>query len=145
MITHSSEETIKIGEKLGHILKKGMCVCLYGDLGSGKTTLTKGIGKALGVEEVVNSPTFTILKVYTGDFTLHHIDAYRLENSDDELGITELFEEGITVIEWPDNLIDYLPKEYLEVRFDYIDENEREISFVSHGNRYDYIVGEMKC
>ena len=117
MRTSSEKETIALGEKLGRLLEPGMTVALKGDLAGGKTTFTKGIGKALEVKDVVNSPTFTILKIHQGNTTLFHIDAYRLENNEYDLGISELSEEGITVIEWPEYYRSYLPEEYLEVLF----------------------------
>ncbi|MBQ1307882.1 MAG: tRNA (adenosine(37)-N6)-threonylcarbamoyltransferase complex ATPase subunit type 1 TsaE, partial [Erysipelotrichaceae bacterium] len=96
MITHSETETIALGEKLGDMLETGMTVALKGDLAGGKTTFTKGIGKALQVKDVINSPTFTILKIHQGNSQLFHIDAYRLENNEYDLGISELADEGIT-------------------------------------------------
>ena len=145
MITRSEAETIELGEKLGKILKKGSTVALKGDLAGGKTTFTKGIGKALNVKSVVNSPTFTILKIHEGDIPLYHIDAYRLENNSYDLGISEYEDEGIMVIEWPEYYEDFLPEEYLEVVFTYIDENTRQILFHPHGEYYEKIEREMTC
>lgn len=136
MISKSYSETIELGEKVGKLLEKGMILALKGDLAGGKTTFTKGIGKALNIKRVINSPTFTILKVYEGDMTLYHIDAYRLENNSYDLGLDEYEDEGIMVIEWPEYYMDFLPKEYLEVDFKYIDDDTREITFVSHGDKY---------
>ena len=145
MVTNNEEETIALGEKLGKLLSKGSTICLKGDLAGGKTTFTKGIGKALNISQVINSPTFTILKIYNGDLPLYHIDAYRLENSTYDLGMDEFEEEGIMVVEWPEYYKDYLPKEYLEISFEYIDDDCREIKFVSHGDKYIDIVKEMEC
>lgn len=139
MISKSYSETIELGEKVGKLLEKGMILALKGDLAGGKTTFTKGIGKALNIKRVINSPTFTILKVYEGDMTLYHIDAYRLENNSYDLGLDEYEDEGIMVIEWPEYYMDFLPKEYLEVDFKYIDDDTREITFVSHGDKYKKI------
>ena len=110
MITRNEKETIALGKKLGELLEKGSVVALKGDLAGGKTTFTKGIGEALHVKEVINSPTFTILKIYKGDLPLYHIDAYRLENNDYDLGISEYEDEGIMVIEWPEYYRNYLPE-----------------------------------
>ena len=94
-ITHSNEETIKLGEKLGNLLNKGDVVLLIGDLSGGKTTLTKGIGKALGVTRIINSPTFTIVKEYlNGEMPLYHFDVYRLDGNTDGVGIEESIEGG---------------------------------------------------
>ena len=145
MITFSQEETISLGEKFGKLLTKGMTIALKGDLAGGKTTFTKGIGKALNIKTVINSPTFTILKIYEGDLTLYHIDAYRLENNEYDLGINEYEQDGITVVEWPEYYQSYLPKEYIEIDFKYIDDNSREINFITHGDKYSEIVKEMSC
>ncbi len=145
MITHCETETIALGEKLGNLLETGMTVALKGDLAGGKTTFTKGIGRALQIKDVINSPTFTILKIHQGNRQLFHIDAYRLENNEYDLGISELADEGITVVEWPEYYQTYLPEEYLEVSFQYIDDNTREIAFIPHGERYESIAKEMTC
>ena len=144
MISKIGQETIDLGEKLGKLLPAGSTVLLKGELACGKTTFTKGIGKALNIKQVINSPTFTILKIYEGDKTLYHIDAYRLENNDYDLGFNE-YDEGIMVVEWPEYYQKYLPDEYLEVDFKYIDENSREITFIAHGKEYEKIIEELQC
>ena len=144
MISKIGQETIDLGEKLGKLLPAGSTVLLKGELACGKTTFTKGIGKALNIKQVINSPTFTILKIYEGDKTLYHIDAYRLENNDYDLGFNE-YDEGIMVVEWPEYYQKYLPDEYLEVDFKYIDENSREITFIAHGKEYEKIKEELQC
>lgn len=136
MLSKSEKETIELGEKIGKKLEKGMCLVLKGDLAGGKTTFAKGIGKALNIKEVINSPTFTILKIYEGNLKLFHIDAYRLEGSDYDLGLDEYLDEGVMVVEWPEYYIDYLPSEYLEITFNYIDDDTREINFIAHGDKY---------
>ncbi|MBQ6559391.1 MAG: tRNA (adenosine(37)-N6)-threonylcarbamoyltransferase complex ATPase subunit type 1 TsaE [Erysipelotrichaceae bacterium] len=145
MITHSAEETIQTGQKIGEKLQAGDVLILKGDLASGKTTFTKGIGKALNIKEVINSPTFTILKIYEGDHALYHIDAYRLENNLYDLGIDEYQPYGITVIEWPEYYESFLPEEYLEVDIKELSEEEREIVFIPHGTHYEELIKEMKC
>ena len=145
MICRSEKETIELGARLGGMLSAGSFVVLRGDLASGKTTFTKGIGKALNISEVINSPTFTILKIYKGSEMLYHVDAYRLEHSDYDLGIAEYEDEGIIVLEWPEYYEAYLPAEYLEVIFTYVDENTRDIEFRAHGDKYRQIEEEMKC
>ena len=143
MITRNEEETIALGEKLGKLLNRGDVVALKGDLAGGKTTFTKGIGKALEVRQVINSPTFTILKIYKGKEVLYHIDAYRLENNEYDLGIDEYEDEGITIIEWPEYYKNYLPEEYLEVNFTYIDDESRQIVFTAHGQKYEHTAEVM--
>ena len=140
MISKSFEETIKLGEKIGKMLDINSVIILNGDLASGKTTFTKGIGKGLGIKETINSPTFTILKIYNGRFPLYHIDAYRLEDSKYDLGLDEYLDEGVMVVEWPEYYQNYLPKEYLEINFKYIDDNTREISYVAKGDKYKELI-----
>lgn len=143
MISRNEIETISLGERLGQKLEIGMVLALKGDLAGGKTTFTKGIGKALNIKQVINSPTFTILKIYEGDKKLFHIDAYRLENNSYDLGLEEYEDEGIMVIEWPEYYLDFLPKEYLEIDFKYIDDDTREIDFIAHGDKYQKLVEEL--
>lgn len=143
-ISKNPENTIVLAEKLGKYLKKGMVLCLNGDLAGGKTTFTKGIAKALKINETINSPTFTILKIYEGDLMLYHIDAYRLANNPYDLGIDEYISDGVMVIEWPEFFKDYLPEEYLDIYFTFIDDNTRSISFMPHGSIYDELLKELK-
>lgn len=145
MISRSEKETRLLGERLGNLLSKGSVITLKGDLASGKTTFTKGIGKALNIKEVINSPTFTILKIYHGDKTLYHVDAYRLENNDYDLGLDEYIDDGIMVIEWPEYYQNYLPKQYLEIEFEYIDEDTRNIEMIAHGDKYERILDLLGC
>ncbi len=143
MIVYDEEETIRLGEMLGSKLEKGDTVILKGDLASGKTTFTKGIGRALHVKDVVNSPTFTILKIHEGDIPLYHIDAYRLDGNDYDLGIDEYQDEVVSVIEWPEYYKDFLPAEYIEVDFRCIDFYTREITLIAHGRRYERMIEEI--
>ena len=145
MISKSQEETIELGYKLAKLLNKGSIITLKGDLAGGKTTFTKGIGKALNIKQIINSPTFNILKIYEGDLHLYHIDAYRLESCCYDLGISEYEDEGIMVIEWPEYYKDFLPSEYLEISFKYIDDNTREISFEAHGSKYIKVLEELNA
>ena len=139
----SLQETNDLGYKLGKLLQTNDVITLSGDLGAGKTTLTKAIGKALNIKKAINSPTFTILKTYHGDKTLNHIDAYRLENGSQDLGFEELFDDGITIIEWPQFMSEYLPEERLEISIKRLDEEERLFEFVACGDRYEHILKEL--
>lgn len=138
IITNNDIETIEFAYKLGKQLKKGDVLLLTGDLGAGKTTFTKGIGKALNIKKTINSPTFTILKIYNGDINLHHMDFYRLENThlfdfDLEEYITD---ETINVIEWPYMKKEYLPAEYIEIQIKRISDDKRKINVSYKGERY---------
>lgn len=141
-ITKSSEETIYLGEQLGYLLKDGDVVLLDGTLASGKTTFTKGIGKALGIERTINSPTFTILKHYKKDNkSLYHLDLYRLDGENQDFDLEEYISgAGITVIEWPFNVRSILPKEYLLVKFEIINDKERKITFTPYGAHYEEVL-----
>ena len=144
-ITHSNEETVKLGEKLGNLLNKGDVVLLIGDLSGGKTTLTKGIGKALGVTRIINSPTFTIVKTYKGTKAdLYHLDLYRLDGLNNDFDLEDYIEtDGVCVIEWPHQVDELLPSEYINVSLAIKGLNEREITIDAKGERYERIVGEL--
>ena len=141
----NKQETEAFGQKLGLLCFEGMCITLNGDLGAGKTTLTKSIGKALGVKKTISSPTFTILKIYQGNLPLYHIDAYRLEENPYDLGFEEYMDDdGIMVIEWFDYMKDMISNDYLELKFKYIDDETREIEFIPHGSKYDDVLKELE-
>ena len=133
MRTHSAEETRQLGEWLADRLKAGDTLLLRGELGSGKSEFTRGLAKGLGVTETVTSPSFTILNVYeSGRLPLYHFDWYRLEDSGElyELGMDEyLGGDGIAAVEWPEQCEDAVPEDALEIRFRYVDENTRDLSF----------------
>ena len=144
VITYSYDETIEYGYKLGKLLECGDVILLAGDLGAGKTTFTKGIGKALGVTRVINSPTFTIVKEYHADKTLYPLDLYRLDGLGNDFDLEEYFEsDGVTVCEWPNNVSEILPEEYLLVEIFNLDVEKREIKFTPVGNRYIEVVGAL--
>lgn len=143
-LTKSAEESQAIGEMLGKHLKAGDVITLEGDLGAGKTTFTKGLAKGLGVRRNVNSPTFTIIKQYKGRIPLYHMDVYRLENSDEDIGFSEYFDgDGVAVIEWATFIEAYLPDERLEIKITYIDEWTRTLECTALGPRYINILDEM--
>lgn len=117
----SAEETFKIAQTFAKTLNPGDIVALLGDLGAGKTAFTSGIAAALGVKEQVVSPTFTIVNQYDGDLTLFHFDAYRLENvapSECDWMDDYLFGDGVSIIEWAQNIEAILPKGYIKIRIE---------------------------
>ena len=146
IITNSSEETTNLGFKIGEFLKPGDVVLLVGDLSGGKTTLTKGIGKALGVTRVINSPTFTIVKTYKGSkYNLYHLDLYRLDGLNNDFDLEEYIEtDAVCVIEWPHQVDELLPKDYLNIDIKLTGETTREITLTGVGKRYEEIVGDLK-
>ncbi len=135
-ITHSAKETIGLGESLGRWLGGGEVVCLYGELGSGKTTFTQGLAKGLGIKRRILSPTFIIVRHYPINRkllkTFYHVDLYRIEKTKDsvDLGLNDWFyhKSNILVIEWPQRLGRLLPQKRIDIYFNYISENEREIT-----------------
>ena len=149
IISNSEEETLKIGIKLGSLLKIGNTVVLTGDLGSGKTKLTEGILTYYKLEDEISSPTFTIVNEYIkDDIKIFHFDVYRLEDSSEfyAIGGDEYFEKGICIIEWGELIQDALPQEYLHIKFerDNHNENSRIINIISHGNKYDCLLNNFK-
>ncbi len=141
LFLHDKEQTKALGRMLSSHFEPGDVVTLSGDLGAGKTTLTSGIGQGLGVESEVISPTFNILKCYfKGRLPLYHIDAYRLEGQNIEIGLDEAIEgDGVCVIEWPGFILPLLPDDPLEIEIRNRGENEREFIFTCASNRYDWV------
>ncbi len=135
--TNSPEETNFLGCLLAKYLKPGDLVLLYGDLGSGKTTFIQGICRALEVDPdiYITSPTFTIVHLYEGLHTIAHIDLYRLELplEIEELGISDLLNTHIVLIEWADKLSFPLKDSFLEVSFTYLEDQKREITIIGYG------------
>lgn len=142
--TASSEETFKLGKRLAPYLEPGNVITLEGDLGTGKTVFAKGIAEGLGVTEHVTSPTFTMIKEYNGSLPLYHMDVYRLEHSEEDLGFAEYFYgDGVTLVEWAQFIEDYLPAERLNIKLKYIDEHMRLITFKPLGNHYKRLLKKL--
>jgi tRNA threonylcarbamoyladenosine biosynthesis protein TsaE len=134
---NNEQEMINLGYAIGLKLKENMVIALNGDLGAGKTTLTKGIGIALGVKTVVNSPTYTILKVHEGKLMLYHMDVYRIDKSSGDDDLEEFFEMGgVTVIEWSENISYLLPEEYLKIDIKVSGDNNRVLKISSNSSNY---------
>ena len=124
--SRSVQDTIELAQNLESEKFPNMVICLEGDLGSGKTVFTKGFASSLGIDEVVTSPTFNIIKEYTtGEMDLYHMDVYRLNDVNDDIGIEDYFnKDGITIIEWSDMIKDILPEERLEIKFKIVEDLE---------------------
>lgn len=134
--THSEKETITIAQNIESEKFPNMVICLNGDLGSGKTVFTKGFAHSMGIDEIT-SPTFTIIKEYEGELPLYHMDVYRLEEKEDNLGISEYFDKGgVTIIEWASMIKNILPEERLDIKIKIVDENTRVIVLNPHGEKY---------
>lgn len=137
-ITKDFEETEELGEKFAKELTSGDTVCLFGELGSGKTTFTKGLAKGLGIKSRIISPTFVLLRTYhltTNNqqpiSNLYHLDLYRLENQKEieGVGLSELLEDkkAVVLIEWAEKIESLLPRFRWNISFEYVGENERKI------------------
>ena len=137
--SHSPEETLSFGDSLGKALRPGDVLALIGDLGAGKTWLTKGIARGLGVPiEQVTSPTFVLMHVYEGRLRLAHFDAYRLRGGRDmiDLGAEEMFfGQGASVVEWADRVADALPADRLVIEMEVGGETERRMRLSATGAR----------
>ncbi|MBU5256012.1 tRNA (adenosine(37)-N6)-threonylcarbamoyltransferase complex ATPase subunit type 1 TsaE [Tissierella praeacuta] len=142
------EETKELGIKLGNILKSGDIVCLNGELGAGKTTLTKSIGLGLGVTDYITSPTFALINEYNGRVPVYHFDVYRLENVEEiyDLGFDEYFYgKGVCIIEWAEKIERLLPKERVILDIEKGKAlDERIINIKGSGNRYIEILKELE-
>ena len=132
--TRSDVETMELGVKFSSVLPSGSVVCLTGDLGAGKTTFTRGVAKGLHINEIVQSPTFNIMKIYfKGDRPLIHIDAYRLLDIDTDIGLDEYigYETGITLIEWPMYIPNLIPEDHIEISIKHLGDDKREITITA--------------
>ena len=146
--TKSPEETSVFGQQLAKVLGPGQVICLAGDLGAGKTLLVQGLTKALGIKDIVNSPTFTILNVYEAEFPIYHFDLYRLNYAEEllDVGFYEYTgAQGLSIIEWPDKFPEQLPEEYLwvEILQPSHNMNERIVQVVARGSGYEHICEEL--
>ncbi len=152
-ISHSSAQTQRLGMRLGELLQGGELILLDGQLGTGKTTFTQGLAQGLGIIENINSPTFILLKEYTGQPhpgistgalsykrpSLYHFDLYRLDNPDEivDLGFEDyFFSDGVSVIEWAEKAGSLWPEEHLNIRLKMMSETKRGLLFIATGERY---------
>lgn len=131
LLSRSPADTETVGFRIGRLLRAGMLVKLYGDLGAGKTTMVKGIARAFGIEKNdVISPSYTIITEYESSLRFYHLDLYRIAGSRDleSTGVWDCIgENSVTVVEWPEHAEDELPKDALSVRILHKGLNEREI------------------
>jgi len=149
MVSSNSVDTEMLGEAVGHLLEAGDIVCLYGELGSGKTVLTKGMARGLGVtpERAVRSPSFVLMHRYQGRVPVYHADLYRLEGPTDieQIGLREfLGGDGVAVIEWADKLAASLPVERLEITIAHQTEETRLITVTPWGARYHQLLEQWQ-
>lgn len=146
--TGSRRQTIALGKRLGQRLRRGDVVALVGELGSGKTTLAKGIAAGLGVkgENEVKSPTYVLMHIYRGDCPVYHLDFFRLDTAAEveNIGWDDLLDgRGVVLIEWAKKISGYLPPHYLEVEIRATGPAARELRFRPHGEHFESLVKEM--
>ncbi len=129
--THSADETIALGKKLGALLEKGDIIAMQGTLAAGKTTITKGIADALGVKDTITSPTFCLISEYEGKMPLYHMDVYRLDGAEDfaNLGTEDmLYGNGVSIIEWSEKIMEELPKKTIVLKLEAHEDGSRTIT-----------------
>ncbi|WP_411842601.1 tRNA (adenosine(37)-N6)-threonylcarbamoyltransferase complex ATPase subunit type 1 TsaE [Salinicoccus sp. HZC-1] len=142
---NSMEETRQLAESLAGVITSGTVILLEGNLGAGKTTFTQFIGTALGVKRRMSSPTFNIIKSYNAEYVIHHMDCYRLEHSEEDLGFDEYFNgEDISIVEWPQYIEDFLPEEYLSIAIENKFDDTRLFTLKSNGDKYVTILEALE-
>ncbi len=149
IISNGVRETINIGRRIAKSLMPGDIICLFGELGSGKTVLTKGIAQGLGVQKnKIISPSFVLIRIHTqGRLPLYHFDLYRLKAPRDILGLgyeEYLYDTGVTVIEWADRLKYLLPGEHLKIKLSVKGKEKRLLEFSASGSRYKELLRSLE-
>ena len=145
LVLNNENDTILLAENIESEKFPNMVIVLNGELGSGKTLFTKAFAKAMGIDDNVTSPTFTIIKeYYNGELPLFHMDVYRLEGEADSIDFDYYYNKnGVTIIEWGDTIKEYLPEEYLELNFKILTENNRVVYIKPIGEKYENLCGEI--
>ena len=147
LISHSPEQTQRLGTSLGKLAQAGDVFLLCGDLGSGKTCLTQGIAWGLNVKEYAFSPSFVLVREYYGRLPIYHVDLYRLDHIEEVagLGLDEyLYGDGVCVVEWAEKGLPLLPQENLLIKLSYVSQTERSISLEPNGTRYSRLSKSLK-
>ena len=147
IISHNLQQTNCIGKIIGKNTEKGTVICLDGDLGAGKTTLTQSIAKGLEIDEYITSPTFNIIKEYDGRLKLFHMDVYRINDIIEmiDLGYEEyIYSDGVCIIEWSDKIKEILPENRINMRLlRGKEENERTFHIDGKGSSFEKIKKEL--
>lgn len=148
-LSHSPEQTIRLGVRLGELIKPGNVICMAGDLGTGKTTLAQGVARGWGSLDQVTSPSFVLINEYRRADTvrLFHFDAFRLSGTDEaiHIGLLELLDNGgPLMIEWPERVEEILPDERLWISLRWVDESRRGLHFEAYGPAYERLLREYR-
>jgi tRNA threonylcarbamoyladenosine biosynthesis protein TsaE len=145
--SHNPAHTRELGRKLGALLRPGDLLCLQGDLGAGKTTLTQGLAEGWGSRDAVSSPTFVMVNQYRAadDTPLYHMDAYRIESlpEAEQLGLDDMLAVGALILEWPERIEPILPQERLWLTLSHQGENERQITLRASGARPHKLLNDL--
>ena len=147
LVTHSAEQTQKLGTSIGKLAEPGDIYLLIGELGAGKTCLTQGIAYGLDIQEYTLSPSFVIMRELHGHLSLYHMDFYRLDNVTEisDLGLDDyLFGKGVCVIEWANKGLTVLPEDHLLIKIDYLADNQRSFVIKPKGERYISMLKQLK-
>ncbi len=150
IISHSAEQTQRLGARLGALLLPGDIICLSGDMGAGKTVFSAGIGKGWGAKTPLTSPTFNLVHDHTREKDsqhLYHLDCYRLErpNDVDSIGLDEILSgRGPVILEWPENIVRVLPKQRLWIEIRVLEPTRRNFAMVGDGPRYEELIGKFR-
>ena len=149
VVTQGPDQTVRLGRLLGEILPPGAFVALVGSLGAGKTVLTKGLARGLGVEDdrEVTSPTFVLVNEYRGRVPVFHLDLYRLDSyaEVEEIGWDEFVSgPGVTIVEWADKVADDLPPERIEIQLQWAGEEKRRLEFSGRGGKGRALIEDLK-
>jgi tRNA threonylcarbamoyladenosine biosynthesis protein TsaE len=144
IISHSAEQTQRLGERLGELARAGDLFCLEGDLGSGKTCFVQGLGRGLKIPGAIHSPTFILANEHRGGrLPLAHLDVYRVRGADEAIGFgleDYVNEDGVCVIEWAEKIREALPSDKLWITFQHLGESERGLAFQGIGERYEQLM-----
>jgi tRNA threonylcarbamoyladenosine biosynthesis protein TsaE len=147
IVSNSPEQTKRVGIRLGKLAKPEDIILLIGTLGAGKTCLTQGIARGLGINEYTASPSFVLVREYQGKPPLYHIDLYRLDRIEEvaQLGLDDyLYGKGVCVVEWADKGLSVLPEEHLLIEMQIVSATKRKLSFVPLGKRYVQMLSKLK-
>jgi tRNA threonylcarbamoyladenosine biosynthesis protein TsaE len=148
-VSHSPEQTIRFGVRLGERLQSGDLLCLNGELGAGKTTFVTGLAQGWGALDPVTSPTFVIVNEYrrADGLRLRHLDCYRLNSGNDALalGLDDLLDDTAPmVVEWPERILEALPPERLNLTLKWMDDTKRNLRLEARGARYEQLLNEFR-
>jgi tRNA threonylcarbamoyladenosine biosynthesis protein TsaE len=147
-VSHSAQQTRRLGARLGQLVSGGEVICLVGELGTGKTCMVQGIAQGMGIQQQVTSPTFTLVNEYMGDaLALYHIDLYRIVDvkAAYTFGLDDyLYGDGVCAIEWAERVQELWPHEYLLVRLRHLDESKRGLTFRSFGEGYRLLLQQFR-